>query len=149
MLDEERTLLTLEEERLLREELLLLVVVAEREEREEELLDPLTPLFLVGRVGVVLMVVPLSEPESSPFVGAVILPLLPVAREPPSLVVPEGLPVITEGRADEPPPPRIEVVLPPFVPLAICVPPREFSLTPPPNCSRYEGREVLPPMVVP
>lgn len=125
-----------------------MVVVAEREEREEELLDPLTPLLLVGREELFLMVVPLSEPESSPLVGAVILPPLTVVREPPSLVVPEGLPVVTAGRADEPPP-RIALVAPPFVPLAICVPPREFSLTPPPNWSRYEGREVLPPMVVP
>ena len=125
-----------------------MVVVAEREVRDEELLDPLTPLSLVVRVGLVLMVVPLSEPESSPLVGAVTLPPLTGVREPLLVRSPKGLPVVTEGRADEPPP-RIVLVPPPFVPLAICVPPREFSLTPPPNCSRYEGREVLPPMVVP
>ena len=120
------------------DELPPLDVTAEREEREEELLTPLTPPPLVGREALGLMVVPLRVPDSSfLWVGLAIS----------ERVVPTfsgTLPLDTAGRAEEPP--REDVALP-LVPPAICVPPREVDT--PPNCSLYDGREVLPPAVTP
>ena len=110
------------------------MVVAEREEREEELLDPLTPPPLVVREAGCLIVVPFSVPESSLLLVGLVISTL----EEPPLVEPDTLPA--EGRAEEPTvaPPRKEELVPP----AICVPPREPSLSP--NCWRYEGREEPP-----
>ena len=131
------------------------MVVAERDEREEELLDPETPLPLVGVAGLAVIVVPLRVLESSPLVGAATLPVVP----------PAGLvPTTVEGRADEPvltrlsprnevaplPTAELSPLVPRLEPTAICVPPREPPRRLlPPKRSLYEGREVLPPAEIP